>query len=371
MPKTVAIIGSYAPSLLNFRGSLIKAIIGRGHRVVCMAPEIEAETAGDLAAFGAEVRQVDMQRAGLNPLSDVRTYRSLLTALSEISPDVVIPYTIKPIVWGVLAAHSARVARIVPLITGLGFAFTGGLSVSRLVSLAVASVLYRMALSRAHIVLFQNPDDLALFRGRRLLKRATPTAIVAGSGVDTAHYAPVPLPASTCFLMISRLLKNKGIREFAAAARTIKGKYPEVSIKLVGYLDGSTDSIDQAELDAMIEGGIEYLGQLADVRPAIALCDVYVLPSYREGTPRSSLEAMAMGRAIVTTDAPGCRETVVDGVNGLLVPVGDVARLAEAMERFIKEPALAAAMGRESRRFATEKYDVNTVNADIMRHAGL
>jgi glycosyltransferase involved in cell wall biosynthesis len=371
MSKTVAIIGSYAPSLLNFRGSLIKAMIGRGHRVVCVAPEIDAETADRLAALGAEVRPVDMQRAGLNPVSDLKTYRSLRRTLSEISPDVVIPYTIKPIVWGVLAAHSARVARIVPLITGLGYAFTGGASIARLVSLAAASVLYRMALSRAHIVLFQNPDDLALFRGRGLVKRRMPTAIVAGSGVDTAHYAPLPLPENTCFLMISRLLKNKGIREFAAAARTIKGKYPDVAIKLVGYLDGSTDSIGQAELDAMIDDGVEYLGQLADVRPAIALADVYVLPSYREGTPRSSLEAMAMGRAVITTDAPGCRETVSEGVNGLLVPVGDAVRLAQAMERFIQEPGLAAAMGRESRRIATEKYDVNTVNADIMRHAGL
>jgi glycosyltransferase involved in cell wall biosynthesis len=371
MPKTVAIVGSFAPSLLNFRGSLIKAMIDRGHRVVCMAPGIESETEAKLAALGAEVRQVDIERSGLNPLRDLRTYRSLRKALAEISPDVAIPYTIKPIVWGVLSAHAVGVARIVPLVTGLGFAFTGGLGFSRLLSLVVASALYRLALSRAHIVLFQNPDDLALFRSRRLLKRQIPAAIVAGSGVDTAHYTPVPLPESTCFLMISRLLKNKGIREFAAAARAIKRRYPDVSIKLVGYLDGSTDSISQSELDAMIGDGVEYLGELADVRPAIALADVYVLPSYREGTPRSSLEAMAMGRAVITTDAPGCRETVSEGVNGLLVPVGDAVRLEQAMERFIREPHLAAAMGRESRRIATEKYDVNTVNADIMRHAGL
>src|SRR4051812_14280372 len=181
MSKTVAIIGSYAPSLVNFRGSLIKAIIDRGHKVVCMAPEIDAEVSTVLAALGAEVRAVDMQRAGLNPVSDLHTYRSLRGALSEISPDVVIPYTIKPVVWGVLAAHSVGATRIVPLIPGLGYAFRGGLSLSRLVSLAVASVLYRVALARAHIVLFQNPDDMALFRRRWILRRDTPAATVAGS----------------------------------------------------------------------------------------------------------------------------------------------------------------------------------------------
>ena len=171
--------------------------------------------------------------------------------------------------------------------------------------------------------------------------------------------------------MIARLLGDKGIREFGAAARSLKARYPDTPIRLVGYLDQSPDSIRQAELDEIVASGVEFIGRLGDVRPAIAESSVYVLPSYREGTPRSTLEAMAMGRAVVTTDAPGCRETVVEGVNGFLVPPRDAVALAAAMEKFILDPGLAARMGAESRRIAEEKYDVNLVNAEIMRHAGL
>lgn len=371
MAKTVAIIGSDLPYLLNFRGSLVRAIAERGHSITCIAPDIDAVAAAKLQDFGARATSVAISRSSLNPLDDLKTYRALRQAISEISPDVVIPYTIKPVVWGTLAAHAEGVGRIVPIMTGLGYAFTGGWSAARIVSLGAASVLYRLALSKAHMVLFQNPDDLALFRGRGLLPARIPSAIIAGSGIDTQCFSPRPLPSEPSFLMICRFLKNKGIREFAAAARTIKRKYPATSIKLVGYMDQSSDSIHQSDLDAMIRDGVEYLGKLSDVRPAIEQASVYVLPSYREGTPRSSLEAMAMGRAIITTDAPGCRETVVDGANGFLVPIGNSQRLAEAMEQFIQRPELIQSMGEASRRIAFEKYDVNKVNDDIIGYANL
>jgi len=369
--KTVVVIGSYAPSLVNFRGSLIRAMIEKGHAVICMAPDFDAGTIATLEKLGATAKTVSLARSGINPVHDLKCYRSLRQAIAEVSPDVVIPYTIKPIIWGTLAAHAQKVGRIVPMVTGLGYAFTTGLGVTRLLSLGAASLLYRMALAKAHTVLFQNPDDLALFRRRRLIPSRVASAIIAGSGIDTVHFASKPVPPGPSFLMISRLLKNKGIREFASAAKAIKKKHPAVPIRLVGYLDQSADSIDQAALDAMIADGVEYLGKLDDVRPAIENAAVYVLPSYREGTPRSSLEAMAIGRAVVTTDAPGCRETVTEGVNGFLVPVGDPIRLAEAMERFIATPGLAKTMGEASRRIAETKYDVRRVNEDIMRYANL
>jgi glycosyltransferase involved in cell wall biosynthesis len=226
-------------------------------------------------------------------------------------------------------------------------------------------------------VFFQNPDDLALFQERGILQPHTPVCVVNGSGVDVASFAVRPLPAAALagavrFLFIGRLLGDKGVREYAQAARLLKRSHPQVQCALVGWIDSNPNAISQAELDGWVaDGSIEFLGRLADVRPAIEACSVYVLPSYREGTPRTVLEAMAMGRAVITTDAPGCRETVVDGDNGFLVPVHSVDALAEAMARFITDPTLAARMGQRGRQLAEEKYDVHKVNAVMLKEMGL
>jgi len=182
----------------------------------------------------------------------------------------------------------------------------------------------------------------------------------------------VPLPENTSFLLIARLLGDKGVREYANAARKVKLQYPQVSFKLVGWIDDNPDAIGQHELDEWVNSGtLEFLGKLADVRPAIASSNVYVLPSYREGTPRTVLEAMAMGRPVITTDVPGCRETVVDGDNGFLVSVQAVDELASAMVQFIEEPQLAARMGERSRLIAEEKYDVHKVNEIMLSGMGI
>ena len=369
--STVVVLGGYAPSLVNFRGPLIAALAGRDCRVIAMAPGIDQELASRIKGLGAEPVSIQLSRGSLNPLADLETYRSLKTEFQRYMPDAVIPYTIKPVIWGTLAARAAGVKTVMPMITGLGFAFTGGLQPRRLFSRLIASVLYRFALGKADKVLFQNPDDLATFRSLRLLPKHVPTAIVNGSGIDLDQFRPAPLPDRPSFLMIARLLGDKGIREFAAAAAAIKARHPDVPVRLVGYLDETPDCISQADLDAIIASGVEFLGKLEDVRPAIANCSVYVLPSYREGTPRSVLEAMAMARAIITTDAPGCRETVTDGDNGFLVAARDAEALEAVMQRFVDEPELVAGMGARSRQIAEEQYDVNAVNADIIRHAGL
>ena len=196
--------------------------------------------------------------------------------------------------------------------------------------------------------------------------------VVNGSGIDLAEYAVAPVPAAPRFLLIARLLGDKGVREYAEAARRLRRQHPQARFSLVGWIDDSPDAIAQRELDGWVaEGALEFLGRLADVRPAIAAASVYVLPSYHEGTPRTVLEAMAMGRAIITTDAPGCRETVMEGNNGLLIPVRSVPALVEAMERFIAEPGLAERMGRRSRQVAEAKYDVRKVNAVMLREMGI
>ena len=217
------------------------------------------------------------------------------------------------------------------------------------------------------MVFFQNSDDEQLFRQLNILTPMQNSAIVNGSGVNTKTFAQVPLPAvnghAVNFLFIARLLNDKGVQEYAAAARIIKAKYPEAIFHIVGYLDSNPSSISQAELDSWIEDGtIQYWGRLSDVRPAIEAAHVFVLPSYREGTPRTVLESMSMGRAIITTNAPGCRQTVEVNRNGFLVEVKAVEGLADAMEKFITQPALIQTMGQASREIAETKYDVEIVN---------
>ncbi len=257
------------------------------------------------------------------------------------------------------------------MITGLGYGF-GGLSwVQRSIGRVVQG-LYRLALRQAAGVMFQNPDDWDLFIRLGLVPPTLPITLINGSGVDLERYALSQLPEAPVFLLIARLLADKGLREYDQAARRLKARYPQARFLLGGDLDRNPLGIRAPELaDWQADGTIEYLGHLDEVHPAFAAARVYVLSSYREGTPHTVLEAMAMGRPIVTTDAPGCRETVVDGVNGFLVPVRDAAALEHAMERFILQPDRAERMGAESLRLAREKYDAHKVNAVIMEAMGL
>lgn len=368
--QKVLVVSSYAPSLVSFRGRLIAAMIEHGHTVIAAAPAIDNSTAAAMRKLGAEVHTIPLQNVSLNPLTFFQSIRAMRSLLQRERPDTILAYTIKPIIISALA-RDKRTKTVVSLITGAGYAFTGGREAKRLVSCVAASLLYRIALRRSDVIVFQNRDDELLFRRLRLISPGRAAHIINGSGVDLADFSPAPLPERISFLMIARLLKDKGIREFAQAAKRLKASHPEVPIVLVGDFDPSPDSISRKDLDELIQCGVEYRGRLGDVRPAIAGCSVYVLPSYREGTPRSVLEAMAMARAIITTDAPGCRETVTPGVNGLLVRPRDWKSLFEAMVRFVREPALAAQMGPASRGIAEMKYDVRRVNSDLMRYAGL
>jgi glycosyltransferase involved in cell wall biosynthesis len=369
--NTVVILGSYAPSLVQFRGPLIAAMAERGHHVIASAPRISPEVSAKLRRLGAEPRELPLANASLNPFGMLASLRALRRLLAEIRPDVLISYTIKPVILGALVGRAERVPRIISLVTGVGYAFTEGSEFRRLISRAVASRLYRLAFKRSTTVVFQNPDDEALFRTLRLVGPDASVQRVDGSGVDLDHYTPAPVPDGASFLMIARLLKDKGIREFAGAAKRLKAEHPDIPIALVGRLDPSPDSLTRAELDDLMHCGIAFHGELADVRPAIAACSVYVLPSYREGTPRSVLEAMAMGRAIITTDAPGCRETVRHDENGLLIPPRNADALHKAMLRFVHEPTLAARMGPASRLLAEQRFDVHRVTSDMLEIVGL
>lgn len=371
----ILLIASLAESLLNFRGPLIEALLRQGVDVDVAAPDLPPSSPirQAMEARGVTVHSLPLSRTGINPLADLKVLWAMYGLMCRIRPDVLLSYTIKPVIYGTLAGWAAKVPRRFALITGLGYAFTGQVAGLRAVVRTVAQNLYKLALRRVQKVFFQNPDDEHLFRHLGLLHANVPSVIVNGSGVDVASFAVAPLPATAPhFLLIARLLGDKGVREFAQAAQQVKAVYPNTRFSLVGWIDENPDAISQAELDEWVQSGtLAYWGRLQDVRPAIAQCSAYVLPSYREGIPRTVLEAMAMGRAIVTTDAPGCRETVVDGDNGFLVPVKCVDGLAQAMQRFIDNPDLIARMGQRSRAIAEEKYDVHKVNAVMLREMGL
>jgi len=309
----------------------------------------------------------------LNPLKDLRTLAALVALMWRIRPEVFLGYTIKPVIWGLLAARIANVSRRVALVTGLGYTFTGVVSGKRALVQGMARRLYAHALKAANLIFFQNQDDKEDFARMGLLPTGVPVTIINGSGVDLTSFPVFPLPDGTLkFLLIARLLGDKGIREYAEAVASLKTKWPDVQFHLVGGLDPNPNGIPRHEVEKWVQDGyLVWHGALENVRPALADCHVYVLPSYREGTPRSVLEAMAMGRAIITSDAPGCRETVIEGGNGFLVPVKSVVALEQAMERFIKNPSLAEGMGRRSRQIAEEKYDVNKVNEQMLKAMGI
>lgn len=375
------VIASYPGSILKFRGSLIEAIKSKGFEIHIAAPEFDnyPEEVKALKSLGYILHDIPMQRTGTNPLKDAAALSSLYLIMKKIKPSHVMGYTIKPVIYGTLAAWAAKVPNRYALITGLGYAFQQVEETGKRSKLQkLIHGLYKQALSRSTKVFFQNPDDLNLFKQLKLISSSMPTAVVNGSGVDIAEYEVTSLPMTTDntpelkFLLIARLLGDKGVREYAKAAKVIKAKYRHTQFDLVGWIDDNPDSIAQQELDQWIEQGtLNSWGKLADVKPAIAASSIYVLPSYREGTPRTVLEAMAMGRPIITTDAPGCRETVTNGVNGFLVPVKSVDGLVEAMEKFILDPSLIETMGKASRQLAETKFDVHAVNKFMLQEMGL
>jgi len=366
----ILINGSYAPSLIGFRGPLIRTLCERGDEVHVAAPEIGDDVREELERYGARVHEVPLSRTGLSVAGDLTYFLALRRLMRRVAPDFVLGYTIKPNIWGSLAARSLSI-RSASMVTGLGYAFAPPAGLARRLLTGLSRRLYRLATSANDRVVFQNPDDLADFVAAGCLADPSKAGIVNGSGVDTAHYAPAPLPPEPVFLLVGRLLGAKGVREYGRAAARLGARYPEWRFLLVGFPDEGLDGITPGELAGIEAAGVEFLGRRDDIRPVIAQASVFVLPSYREGTPRSVLEAMAMGRPVATTDAPGCRETVIDGLNGRLVPVGDAEALAAAMEALGASRELREKMGAESLRIAREKYAVEQVNASLLRLLGI
>lgn len=371
MPK-ILIFASEARSLVVFRWQLLKDLKRAGHEVIAVAPNQDPQTTEQLTGMGIHYRAVAFNRTGINPINDLRLLAMMSRLMQEIRPDIVFNYTIKPVIYGSLAAYFTGVPKIYSMVTGLGYIYSGQ-SFKQLALQAITKRLYRWSLASNQVVFFQNNDDQQLFRQARILQATSRSVLLAGSGIDSSQFVPVPLPQAPVFVLIARLIWEKGIQQFAEAAQQLKTRYPQVRFCVIGPIEQSPSAIPEAQIRHWHEQGIfEYLGATRDVRPYLAQASVFVLPSfYREGVPRTILEAMAMGRAIITTDAPGCRETVEKERNGFLVPIKDSLSLANAMERLIQDPDLLSRMGHESRIMAEERYDIHKVNGVILTSMGV
>ena len=352
-------------TVYNFRGDLIKEIISKGYEVVVTGPD--NTDIDKIQALGARFKEIPMQKTGTSISSDLKYCENLTKFLREEKPDVTLGYTVKPVVYGAIAAKRAGVKNINCLITGGGYTFVSRSIKARILGMIVRN-LYRVGLLNATHVIFQNKDDLNEFSAKHLVNKRK-CSYVNGSGVNINQFKPASMPEEPTFFMLSRLLKSKGVGEYLEAARTVKRQYPNAKFKLLGkYEYVMQDAMDREYIESFInEGIIERFEETDDVRPYYEMCSVYVLPSYREGTPRTVLEAMAMGRPIITTDTQGCRETVREGVNGFLVPVKDSAAVADKMIWFIEHPDQIEKMGEQSIRYVHKKFDVKKVNADMIR----
>jgi glycosyltransferase involved in cell wall biosynthesis len=368
----IAVLAGYGPSLLNFRRQLLGAMCEFGHDVIATAPESSLEVKKELARMGVRYIPLPVSRKGLNPLRDLGYVLRLRRLLLSEKVSMTLAYTIKPVVFGSIAARWAGVSESFSLITGLGYVFSAGGARKRLLQ-RVTKALFKFGLKGNRAVIFQNPDDREMFVRSGIIPSER-TVLVNGSGIDLDHFAfsPVPTGAPT-FLLIARLIRAKGIPQFVAAAELVKKKHPTSRFRLVGPFDPGPDSIRPDEIREWVDRGlIEFLGEMADVRPALRSATAFVLPSYyREGIPRTILEAMSCGRPIITTSTPGCRETVIDGFNGYLVAPQDSIALASKMAELAENPSRAAEYGRNSRQLAEEKFDVHSVNKIMLETLGL
>ena len=376
--KNVIIIGTVASSILGFRANLISALLEQKYKVYTFVSEYSQDELNDIEALGAIPITYESNRGGMNPLADAKATYALTKKIKEIAPDLVFSYFSKPVIFGTLAARFAKAPRVIGMLEGLGYAFTAqpeGLSKKAKLIKSIQILLYKIALPQLDKIIFLNPDDPKDLLESHNIK-VKQVDILGGIGLDLDEYNYQPIETIDSpinFLFIGRMLKEKGIHDFISAAKIVKQIYPEIQFTVLGAIDSSNPgALQQSELDRLVSLNIiNYPGQVDDVQKWITDSHVFVLPSYREGVPRSTQEAMAIGRAVITTDVPGCRETVVDGINGFLVEKWNPQALAEKMIYFIEHPEEIAIMGYESYKIAQDKFDAHKVNKRLIDMLGL
>lgn len=374
-PERIALISSQAFSIPNFRGALVRAWVCAGAHVFALAPDYDADSRDAVRRLGAEPVDYRLARVGRNPFADLQAVAELARILARLRPDATFSYFVKPVIYGNLAARLVGIGRRFSMVEGAGYVFSDSPapSLRRRALRMLVSRLYRIGLQGAERIFFLNRDDIALFVEGGLVDAAR-VVDIGGIGVELPDYACQPPRAEVpVFILVARLLAEKGVREYVAAARRIRALRPDIRFLLVGGTDANPGSVGTDELAAWAaEGIVEWSGHVADVRPWLARASVFVLPSYyREGVPRSIQEAMAMARAVITTDMPGCRDTVEPGRNGLLVPPRDIDALCRAMQFFIDDPARCVSMGEASRQLAHERFDVRRSTRLMLTAMGL
>ena len=374
MPKRIVLSCSDANSLRNFRGKLIAALRDGGHDVVAIAPDFSPSLAAWCRELGVTMERTHLDNQSLNPLKDLAALGEMYRIMCRHRPDVVMGYTHKPALYTAFAAKLAGVPYVTMMVTGIGFGFEPGKGGLRRMVPAITRTLFRIGCGVSDTVIFHNKDNRDFFLAEKLLRDSRKQVVVGGSGVDLEHFHPQPLepasPDEITFLLIARIVRYKGILEYARAAQALRPSYPKARFLLAGYHDSNPLAYSREEWE-FIQAQVEYLGPSEDVRSLYRKSHVYVLPSYGEGMPRTVLEAMASGRPIITTDTYGCRDTVEEGVNGHLAPTREWEPLAAAMERFLTGQSSIADMGAASLSRVRELFDVDKVNEEMLKALGV
>ena len=368
--KKIILLSGSGDTVAWFRLDFLNEFLLRSYKVYVLAPDIRDDLKPELINMGIEFIEIKLERKGFNVLNLISSVFELVRLFKEIQPNIIFSYTHKAILSGSLAAKISGFSNTFSMVTGTGHVFDNQTKKEKVIKF-VGSLTLRIALRFNKLVFFQNPDDQALFLKNNIVL-SQKTKLVNGSGVNLDKFSVSPLPSEPVFLCMARLIKSKGLEEFAQAAKRVKKLYPEARFILYGYPDDHPDSIDENEIISnwLNDFGVEYFGYAENPIDAIQECSVFVLLSYKEGTPRVVLEAMAMGRPIITTDAPGCRETVKNGVNGFLVPRFDDLEAANAMTKLLSAE-LRTEMGKESRKFCESKFNVLDVNNTLLSDMGV
>ncbi len=370
MSKRLIIVTNSSSNLLSFRGQLIKQLANEDFQIWVIIPKSDysGDFESEVLKLGAKTLTIPLDRVGLNPFRDLLTYTALKSSFKKLKPDIVLSYTSKPIIYSGLAIGNNPKIKFFPNLTGLGYGFTEEFQIKRKFINLILKQLYKISLKVSSTIIFQNPDDELLFKKLNLIKEKK-TLIVNGSGVDLNYYSPSSLPSKPIFLMLSRLVSDKGVIEYCEAAKEVRTRFPNAEFQLAGSFDLNPSGLKYDQLKPYIDSqDINFLGHINDVREVLNKCRFYVLPSYREGTPRSILEAMSVGRPIITTNTTGCKETVLNGINGFLVPIKDTKSLVKAIQNMLMlDDEKINHMAQESIKLARQKYDVRKVNQNIVK----
>ncbi|OZV68538.1 glycosyltransferase family 4 protein [Winogradskyella aurantia] len=366
--KRILLIASQAGSLIRFRGDFIKSLVDTGYMVFTAAPSYPDKIYNQISDIGATPIEFNLQRTGLNPFKDFKSIKQLKSIITENKIDLVFPYTVKPVIYGSMAANMCKVP-VISLITGLGYAFTGLTWKARILQ-RLNETLYKFSIRKNKVIVFQNKDDYQLFLDRKVISENQDVDFVSGSGVNLNqfNFKEKTVTDKVRFLLVARLIKEKGIALYMEAAKILKGKYPKTEFHLIGAPETSPSAINEIEIkDLHNKGVIIFHGVQLNIEEHLNRTDVFILPSYyREGLPRTTLEACACGNPIITTDSVGCRESVKEGVNGFLIEPQNLEALVKSMEYFITNPERIKEMGANSRKYAEERFDVNIINQDLI-----